>query len=109
MLSEPEQAVFACALSAPELRARRNDLARDLFPSVSAVVELPDGYALEFPGERHRLLELAELVAFERECCPFLRFELDCAPESGPLLLRVRGPQAAKEFIAATFVPDAPG
>ncbi|MBI4409686.1 MAG: hypothetical protein HY561_08265 [Gemmatimonadetes bacterium] len=41
-----------------------------------------------------------EFILFERGCCPFLRFELEFEP-GGPLWLRIRGPEGAKEFIAA--------
>ena len=37
----------------------------------------------------------------ERECCPFLAFELAAEPNKGPVILRVIGPNGAKEFLRA--------
>jgi hypothetical protein len=35
----------------------------------------------------------------ERECCPFLAFELVAKPNQGPLIVRVTGPAGTKEFL----------
>jgi hypothetical protein len=99
---------IACTLTAPDLIARREELAARLLPAIEEVAELPDGYALRFPGGREWVLELSEFVAFERECCRFLHFELDFRPEQGPIWLRLRGGEGVKEFIAAAFLPPEP-
>ena len=90
-----------CRLLEPELRAREEELQRELFSAVAEVRALPDGYALRFPGEADWLATLAEFIRFERACCPFLRFELHAEQQDGPLWLRLRGPAGTKEFVAA--------
>ena len=92
---------IVCRLLGPELRAREQVLQREIFSGVQEVRELPDGYALRYPGEARWLATLAEFIRFERACCPFLRFELHAEQQDGPLWLRLRGPEGAKEFIAA--------
>ena len=66
---------------------------------VQTIEELADGYAFSFPGENEWISRLAEFVAFERKCCPFLSFELLFEDNKGPLRLRVRGGDAAKQFV----------
>ncbi len=72
---------------------------REVSGAAEEVRELPDGYALRFPGEGGWLATLAELIRCERECCPFLRLELHAEQQDGPLWLRLRGPAGTKEFV----------
>ena len=92
---------IACRLAEPELRARGEALGREVFSAVTETRELPDGYALRFPGEARWLATLAEFIRFERACCPFLRFELHAEQQDGPLWLLLRGPMGGKDFLAA--------
>jgi hypothetical protein len=92
---------LVCALTGPELAARREQVVRVLFSAVSEVRELPDGYALAFPGGAEWLTQLAEFIAFERACCPFFTFELRCEPQRGPIWLTVHGPEGTKEMFQA--------
>jgi hypothetical protein len=96
-------APITCLLPEAELAARREQVMRALFAAVRQVRELPDGYALEFPGGAEWLLRLAEFVAFERACCPFFTFELLCEPEQGPVWLHLRGPEGVKEMVRAEW------
>ena len=94
-----------CRLMGPEFRAREEALQREVFSAVAETRELADGYALRFPGEAHWLATLAELIRFERTCCPFLYFELHAEQQDGAFWLRLRGPAGAKEFIAELLGP----
>lgn len=100
---------IACALTTPELRARERVLQREIVTGIQETRELPDGYALRFPGEAAWLDTLAEFIRFERECCPFLTFALHCEPQHGPLWLHLRGPEGAKEFLMALLGEPAGG
>ena len=91
---------IVCRLLEPELQAREEVLQREVFSAVVETRELPDGYALRFPGEAPWLATLAEFIRFERACCPFLRFELHAEQADGPFWLRLRGPVGTKEFLA---------
>jgi hypothetical protein len=93
---------IACSLSDPEQQARRRELDA-IFGSAVDVREMPDGREFTFPGKARVVTELAEIVAFERECCPFLTFELHFEPRQGPARLRVLGPPEAREFIRGAF------
>ena len=100
---------LVCLLPEPELVARREQVVRALFSAVSEVREMPDGYALAFPGGAVWLTQLAEFIAFERRCCPFFTFELRCEPQQGPLWLTVRGPEGTKEMFQAELPLVLPG
>lgn len=97
----PQGAPITCSLTAPERQAREQVLQREVFSGIQEVRELPDGYALRYPGDAAWVDTLAGFIRFERECCPFFTFELRCAPERGPLWLWLRGPEGVKAFVAA--------
>jgi hypothetical protein len=87
--------VLACNLAAltPDQRQRRAELFARLAGSRLELVETPSGYRLAFPSSPALAAELAEWVALERVCCPFLGFE----PEGTRLELTV--PPAAREWV----------
>ncbi len=95
----------ACTLSEREQTERRILLSQQILDGVQRVEELADGYAFSFPGEGIWIARLTEFVAFERNCCPFLSFELLFEANQGLIWLRVRGGDAAKEFVKQ-FVPN---
>jgi hypothetical protein len=41
------------------------------------------------------------MIVAERECCPFMTFELVAQPNIGPIIVRVTGPPGSKEFLRA--------
>ena len=94
-----------CSLSAGELSERDRWLAT-FAAGASQVRELPDGFECRFSSTwGARLLDLVEK---ERSCCSSLTFELQFEPESGPIVLRVRGPVEAVSFIRARLVLEPP-
>lgn len=94
----------ACGLGGREKRERREELSLEVFSGRLETEELDDGYAFVFPGEAGWAEKLVHFVAAERECCPFFAFELLFEPGSGPISLRVRGPEGAKELAREEFV-----
>lgn len=94
---------IACTLAGDDQTQRAADVAR-IFRAVEGVAELPDGYALRFPGDAAWAETLAAFVAFERRCCAFLTFELVFAPNIGPIWLRMCGGGEIKAFVRETFL-----
>ncbi|MFA5896283.1 MAG: hypothetical protein WC985_05195 [Thermoplasmata archaeon] len=97
---------LACGLTGPEKTGRLRELARMLSQRIGDVRELENGYELTYPGTDKWLAAVTEFIALERECCPFLTFELVLEPQRGPLTLRIQGPSGVKEFFrgeAAAF------
>jgi hypothetical protein len=42
---------------------------------------------------------VADLIMAERECCPFLTFQLTAEPKMGALTLRITGSDGTKDFL----------
>jgi len=103
---------LVCTLSDPDQARRRDEITHTLFNERQETRQLPDGYALRFPGEETWALRLLTFIAVERACCPFFTFELIFEPQQGPLWLHVRGPAGTKELVASlltTVVGDGVG
>lgn len=94
---------IACALSAFEQAERQRNLQREIGSAVEECVEIEGGYALRFPPNSHWIGKLAELVSFERECCPFLTLEISAQPNRGAVWLRMTGPEGTKPFLERSF------
>jgi hypothetical protein len=97
--------VFACnlkAIGAAE-RPRYNDLSRRLRSAVRDWSELPDGHALKLDGKTISLPEVAEWIAMERLCCPFLTLQLSASGNQADWLLKLTGPEGVKPLVQAEF------
>jgi hypothetical protein len=90
---------IACSLTTGELRAREETLLTQFRSGVVETGEHQNGYAFRIPGEASWIRLVAELMVVERECCPFLTFELTAEPNHGPMIMRVTGPVGTKEFL----------
>lgn len=95
----PKDIRITCFLTDAEFREREALLLARFKAAVSETTELPDGFAFHAPGDKTWISLLAELMVAERECCPFMRFELTAEPNMGPVALSVTGPPGAKEFL----------
>jgi len=99
MKRDPQDLAVACSLPSAELRKRGATLLSLFRSAVTAIEELPDGYAFRLPGDRKTMAIAAEIFAAERECCPFLTFTLTAHPNAGPLVVRITGPVGTKAFL----------
>jgi hypothetical protein len=89
----------ARCLTSAELGEREATLLAQFRSAVIGTEELPDGYAFRVPGDGKWIGLIAELIVAERECCPFLAFEVAALPNMGPVIVRVIGPAGTKEFL----------
>src|SRR4030095_8116847 len=94
---------IACSLTDPQFQRRRAELLKIFQGALLETKELDDGYAYRFPSGEKWIAELAQLITFERECCPFLRFNLWIEPANGPLWLELTGPNGTKGFLQSLF------
>jgi hypothetical protein len=94
---------LVCNLNAidPQARVQHSITTAELFHSVQAIRELPDGYAFLLPNETMLLRKAVDFIANERLCCPFFGFTLEIEPEGGALWLRLTGREGVKPFIQA--------
>jgi hypothetical protein len=93
----------ACSLRGPELQERRSRVLRKVGAAVLEVKDLGDGYAYRFPADEIWITELANLISFERQCCPFLRFNIRIEPGAGPIWLELSGPEGTKDVLNSLF------
>jgi hypothetical protein len=94
---------IACCLTSAELRQREATLLAQFKSGVIETEELPNGYAFRVPGDRKWVAIIAETIAAERECCPFLTFEFVAQPSMGPIIVRVTGPAGTKGFLKTVW------
>lgn len=97
-------------------RERHRALGEKLRSAVVRREELPNGYTLvldlgrlpaDAAGAPFCVVEVAEWVALEARCCPFLDFGIELAGKGGPVILRLTGGRNAKAFIEAELAPAA--
>lgn len=106
MKQERDEVPVACALSNAEFRQRKTTLFAQFNSAVISTRELPNGYEFQIPGDANAIAIVAELIAAEHECCPFLRFELIAEPSNGPVTLRVTGSSGAKDIWIKALCED---
>jgi len=97
------EAPFACDMTAiaPEQRGAHLAAIQKLFQSVTAIQELPNGYAFQLPNESDLLRLAGEFVTLERLCCPFFGFSIEVGSEDGGVCLKLTGREGIKPFIMA--------
>jgi hypothetical protein len=94
----------ACCLSDEELRTREATLLAEFKSALIATEELADGFLFRISGDKKRIAVVMNLIMAERECCPFLKFELVAEPGMGPVTLRMTGPPGTKEIIKSFLI-----
>ncbi|NIQ54391.1 MAG: hypothetical protein GWN71_13770 [Gammaproteobacteria bacterium] len=95
----PAPACVPGAIPAAE-RAAHFDLVARLFGGDAREKRaLENGYEFRFDAAAFE--DVARFVANERECCPFLDFEIDVGAEDGAVRLRLTGPEGTREFLEA--------
>ena len=93
------QSPIACDMSvlSPEQRETHLATSRELFSKVQAIKEVDDGYEFQVGDEPDVILKVAEFVAREKLCCPFLDFAIIVEAEGGPVTLRLTGRERVKD------------
>lgn len=89
----------ACCLSDSELRIREATLLAQFKAALIESEEVDNGYLFRVRGDNKSIALVTELIIAERECCPFLKFEVSLDPAMGPLSVRMTGPAGTKEFL----------
>ena len=100
-----EASGFYCNLKALSVkeRVRHLQLTYEIERARVETVEMANGFAFRFQDGTVSLAELAEWVSAERKCCPFFDFEIEQQADEGPLWLKLRGKEGAKEFMRTEF------
>jgi hypothetical protein len=102
-VSQPGTHPIICNLGAISNRSRYGTLSKLVRAAISGRAELSDGFAFSLNGEIIGLPELAEWITFERQCCPFLNFELSLSGADSIWWLTLTGPDGAKALLDREF------
>jgi hypothetical protein len=95
-----EHPPVCCTLTSEALRQRRAQVLAPFMAGVRSIERLPDGVSLDLGQDENTLRAAIDLVAVERQCCQFLKFELTAEPGLGTIRLRLSGPPGTAEFLA---------
>ena len=98
-MKERDDIPVACRFLDSALREHEATLLAQFRSAVTTTEELADGYAFRLPGDGKTIALVADVIAAERQCCPFLAFEMNALPNMGPVIVRVIGPAGTKEFL----------
>jgi hypothetical protein len=90
------------AISAAE-RPHYHELMNRLRSAVRDRNELADGYAFKLNSKAISLPDVAEWIAMERLCCPFLTLQLSASGDQADWLLNLTGPEGVKLLLQAEF------
>jgi hypothetical protein len=104
-LPSASQPAVACDLTAipADDRATHIMTAQHLFERAEHVTELANGIEFALPNDSATLLQAAQFIAQERQCCPFFTFTLEAKRSGEPLSLRLTGGHGVKEFLLSEF------
>ena len=86
----------------PEQREAHVRTTTELIQGIQRVREVENGYEIQFPNEAKLISRIAEFIANERLCCPFLEFNLKVV-SNHPVSLSLTGPLGTQEFLRAEF------
>lgn len=101
-----EEIPIACRLDAltEAERARGAELLRRHAASVLEAREREDGYSFRYPSDPALFAQIAELVALEHRCCPFLDFRLEWDGADASPWLHVGGGARVKRFLEEAYL-----
>jgi len=94
---------IACDLSAIGDREGHVSHTKKLFGEREETREVDGGVALRFPGEARYAERILDFVEGERQCCPFLTFEITFEPEERGIWLFLGGGEQAEAYIKSQF------
>jgi hypothetical protein len=94
---------IACTLTNKELQERRKNVLSGLAENLIEVQELENGFSYRFPVKDAVLQDLANVIALERKCCPFLSFKLIVEAQNDFVSLELSGQEGTKEMIQKLF------
>ncbi len=101
MVSDSE---LSCNLTDQKLVNRKAILKEKLFKNVAHFEELENGYYFNFEEKEGFDVELMELVAAERSCCPFFEINLHFLPHKKGISLEITGEEGVKDFLKTELI-----
>lgn len=94
---------IACDLSALDNPDRHKKRFEALFRDREEVREVEGGLAVRFPGATRYAERVLDFISRERQCCPFLTFEIAIEHEERGVWLYMGGDDRVEEYITGAF------
>src|SRR4029078_7773538 len=94
---------IVCSLTDAELRERRGKYLDKMSGSLVASEDLDNGTRVQVSIGDSTISDLAEIIKLERECCPFLSFNIAIDAGSDLVSLDMTGPGETKQMIRSLF------
>ena len=98
--TKPTIACDLSALTAQERESRRT-LAGAFARAVIGSGELSNGFEFHVDSGKVDLRSIAEWIALEHRCCPFLHFRIEVGPNDAHTVVALTGGEGVKEFLRA--------
>lgn len=84
-------------------RSHQKELNARIMANRTNIIELDNGYQFQFRPSDVAIADLADWVAAEAKCCPFLDYRIDLGSENSSLSLSLTGSEGVKPFIRSEF------
>ena len=94
-----DNCAVACQLPDEAFKERKATIASTIVSKAILAEEIENGYQFSFSYSEQMLLELAEFINVERQCCPFINFQLVLSSNSNNIVLQLTGAEGTSEFI----------
>jgi hypothetical protein len=96
-----KQLPIACSLTPEQTASNRAQLLPGLVARARSRENVSGGFRWQFAAAPGLLADMARVIESERECCPFLGFEIAAEPDGGVITLTVTGPKGTTSFLAS--------
>lgn len=101
--SSPTPLYCDMSVFTPAERERHIQTISNLLQSLQGIRDLENGYEFSFPKQSEVITSMAEFIAKERLCCPFLDFTLRIQSTEELISLALTGPEGTPEFLREEF------
>jgi hypothetical protein len=96
---QPDTASLTCKLSTQAQLERSETLRATLFSKYEKVNETSDAMEFVYADSKKYAPTILEFISTERECCPFVTFNMHWEPNSDKVSLSIGGSPRIKEML----------
>ena len=94
---------IACDLSVLDDPKEHDRRSNALFDDREEMRRVEGGYALRYPGTMDYAERILDFIERERQCCPFLTFEIAFEPEGRGIWLYFGGDERVENYLTSQF------
>lgn len=94
---------IACDLTVLDDPEAHKEQFERLFEEREEIRRVDGGLAVRFPGTTRFAEQALDFVSRERQCCPFLTFQIAIAPEGRGVWLYMGGDEQVEDYITSSF------